>query len=174
MANNTSIESRRRLLKSITIGTSTVFAGNALPNKWTKPLVDSVVLPIHAQTTGCPACTGPETSVTTQGTIYFALIDSNTLRITLGEFTGDATVTDNGSFLFEEEQGCDGFVRISGTITQGSAAPGSVTGTLAWNNGAIDSDGDLCWGSGSFEGPQTEVATWEGYGETTETCCKAA
>ena len=177
---NKSNDSRRRLLKSITIGTSAIYAGNALPNKWAKPIVDSVVLPAHGQTTGCPSCTGPETSASDEGVIiYFVLLDSNTLRIYLGEDTVDASVTGEGDtgegdFLYEAKQGCDGFVRVSGTITQGTAAPGTVSGTLAWNNGAIDADGDLCWGSGDFAGPQTDVLSWEASGESTETCCKAA
>ena len=110
MTDTKSSEGRRKLLKSIAATTGAVATGSALPKKWHKPLVDTVVLPAHALTTGCPSCTGPETSVTTEGTLSFTLIDSNTLRIALGEDTVDATVTDNGEFLFEAEQGCDGFV----------------------------------------------------------------
>ena len=45
-----SSESRRKLLKSIAAGSGAVIAGKSLPENWTKPVVDSVVLPVHAQT----------------------------------------------------------------------------------------------------------------------------
>lgn len=46
-----SSESRRKLLKSIAAGSGAVIAGKSLPENWSKPVVDSVLLPIHAQTT---------------------------------------------------------------------------------------------------------------------------
>ena len=43
---------RRKTLKTILLtGGATVAVTKALPHKWTKPIVDSVVLPAHAQTT---------------------------------------------------------------------------------------------------------------------------
>ena len=58
MTDKKSNESRRQLLKSIAAGSGAVIAGKNLPEKWTKPVVDSVMLPAHAQTspstpTGC-------------------------------------------------------------------------------------------------------------------------
>ena len=38
-------QSRRKLLKSIAAGSSAVIAGKSLPESWTKPVVDSVMLP---------------------------------------------------------------------------------------------------------------------------------
>ncbi len=43
--------SRRKLLKSITLGSGTLLAGSSLPEHWTKPVVNTVLLPAHAQTT---------------------------------------------------------------------------------------------------------------------------
>lgn len=43
-------QNRRKLLKSIAAGTGAVVAGKSLPENWTKPVVDSVILPTHAQT----------------------------------------------------------------------------------------------------------------------------
>lgn len=42
-------ESRRRLLKSIVLGGGAAVAGRSLPEEWTHPIVDSVLLPAHAQ-----------------------------------------------------------------------------------------------------------------------------
>ncbi|GJL83572.1 MAG: hypothetical protein DHS20C01_32060 [marine bacterium B5-7] len=43
---------RRKLLKSLVAGGSVAATTATLfPEKWTKPVVDSVVLPSHAQTT---------------------------------------------------------------------------------------------------------------------------
>lgn len=52
MTNNNSSESRRKLLKSIAAGSGAVVAGKSLPENWVRPVVDSVVLPAHAQATG--------------------------------------------------------------------------------------------------------------------------
>ena len=44
--------SRRKLLKSIAAGSGAIVAGKSLPESWSKPVVDSVMLPAHAQTSG--------------------------------------------------------------------------------------------------------------------------
>ena len=49
-------ENRRKLLKSIAAGSGAVIAGKSLPESWSKPVVDSVILPVHAQTSPSP-CT---------------------------------------------------------------------------------------------------------------------
>lgn len=50
---------RRRLLKSIVVSGGAVVAGKGLPETWSKPLIDAVLLPAHAQTT--PACASDTT-----------------------------------------------------------------------------------------------------------------
>ena len=47
-------QSRRKLLKSIAAGSGAIVAGKSLPESWTKPVVDSVLLPVHAQTSEVP------------------------------------------------------------------------------------------------------------------------
>ena len=51
MTDKKSGESRRKLLKSIATGSGVIVAGKSLPENWTKPVVDTVMLPAHAQTT---------------------------------------------------------------------------------------------------------------------------
>ena len=41
---------RRRLLKAIAAGGGAVIAGRSLPETWSRPVVDSLALPAHAQT----------------------------------------------------------------------------------------------------------------------------
>jgi hypothetical protein len=43
-------QSRRKLLKSIAAGSGAIVAGKSLPESWSRPVVDSVMLPAHAQT----------------------------------------------------------------------------------------------------------------------------
>jgi hypothetical protein len=50
MTDKKSDESRRKLLKSIAAGSGAIVAGKSLPDSWSKPVVDSVLLPVHAQT----------------------------------------------------------------------------------------------------------------------------
>lgn len=46
---NRPVEERRRLLKNLLAGGAAVTAAASLPDAWKKPLVDSVVTPVHAQ-----------------------------------------------------------------------------------------------------------------------------
>lgn len=50
MTDTKSSESRRKLLKSIAAGSGAIVAGKSLPESWSRPVVDSVMLPAHAQT----------------------------------------------------------------------------------------------------------------------------
>lgn len=50
MADKNSSESRRKLLKSIAVGSGAIVAGKSLPESWSRPVVESVLLPAHAIT----------------------------------------------------------------------------------------------------------------------------
>ena len=41
--------SRRRLLEKLAIGGGVILTANALPNKWKKPVIESVITPAHAE-----------------------------------------------------------------------------------------------------------------------------
>jgi hypothetical protein len=43
-------ETRRKVLRNTLIGGAVISTG-ALPEKWSKPVLDSVILPVHAETT---------------------------------------------------------------------------------------------------------------------------
>jgi len=60
MSEHKSNDNRRKLLKSIAVGSSAVVAGQSLPQSWTKPVVDSVMLPAHAETTDDSGTLPPE------------------------------------------------------------------------------------------------------------------
>lgn len=51
-------EKRRKILKDVLKGTGVVAVATSVPTSWVKPVVDSVTLPVHAQTSfeiqGCP------------------------------------------------------------------------------------------------------------------------
>ena len=49
-----SVEGRRKALQKLLVGGGIVGASTQLPDKWTKPLVDSVLVPAHAQTSVTP------------------------------------------------------------------------------------------------------------------------
>ncbi len=47
------VKDRRSLLKGLVAGSAVVVGGNkALPEQWSKPLTNAVLLPAHAATTG--------------------------------------------------------------------------------------------------------------------------
>lgn len=51
MSDKQSNDSRRKLLKSLAAGSGAVVAGKSLPESWSKPVINSVMLPAHAETT---------------------------------------------------------------------------------------------------------------------------
>jgi surface protein len=59
-------QGRRKLLKSIALGGGAIAVGKTLPESWTKPVIDSVMLPAHGETstTTSLACTAPGTAIT--------------------------------------------------------------------------------------------------------------
>ncbi|MCK5359584.1 MAG: hypothetical protein KAJ95_03110 [Gammaproteobacteria bacterium] len=76
-------QSRRKLLKSLAAGSGAIVAGKSLPESWSRPVVDSVMLPAHAQTSPQASFFGldlQQALLTTDETIYAsvgsAFIDS--------------------------------------------------------------------------------------------------
>ncbi len=59
MTDKKSNDSRRKLLKSIAAGSGAVVAGKSLPESWSKPVIDSVILPVHATTTSATCILPP-------------------------------------------------------------------------------------------------------------------
>jgi hypothetical protein len=65
-------EDRRKVLQKILIGGGIAAGSAMLPDKWTKPVVDAIIAPAHAQTsitttptsTTLPPTTTPATSTT--------------------------------------------------------------------------------------------------------------
>lgn len=49
-------KSKRKTLKAILGGTGAVAGASALPDKWGKPIISSVILPAHAQGTPAEEC----------------------------------------------------------------------------------------------------------------------
>ena len=61
-------DSRRKLLKSVVVGSGAVAAGKSLPESWIKPAMNSVLLPAHAMTTEIDDSTGNVTTEVTKAT----------------------------------------------------------------------------------------------------------
>lgn len=45
-------EARRRILKKMAVGGGIVTASQVMPERWIKPVIDSVILPAHADLSG--------------------------------------------------------------------------------------------------------------------------
>ena len=103
MTDKKSNNSRRKLLKSIAAGSGAVVAGKSLPECWSKPVVDAVMLPAHAQTSTqaeasaiCPVFeartnwyqTTPELPLSALGRIRLVITLKNT---TVSDFELDGT-----------------------------------------------------------------------------------
>ena len=136
MTDKKSNDSRRKLLKSIAAGSGAVVAGKTLPEAWTKPVVDSVLLPAHAATTDeegpcclTAGCYGGEMNdgeivyieltVTTDGSISFSLFSKGE-SVPQGTATVECT---GGEFSTTVEPGFD----VTGTVACGQT---TITGTV--------------------------------------------
>jgi hypothetical protein len=77
MTDKKSIESRRKLLKSIAAGGGAIVAGKSLPESWSRPIVDSVMLPAHAQTSGgfAGAAGSVSASISQESNLFAILMD---------------------------------------------------------------------------------------------------
>lgn len=57
--------SRRKALKKIALGGTIAVGASTLPPQWTKPIVDKVIVPAHAETSPEPTTTLEQTTTTT-------------------------------------------------------------------------------------------------------------
>ena len=85
---NKTIENRRKLLKSVAAGGGAIIAGKTLPEKWTRPAVDSVMLPAHAQTSSGPF----------SGTLVAALSSDNMFAQAMDVMVPQANAQPNRDF----------------------------------------------------------------------------
>lgn len=83
-------DNKRKLLKSIAVGSGVVVAGKAIPESWSKPVIDSVMLPAHAITTNDNSGDGTDTTTTANpceaGTYDIA-------SCSIDQFSGKATLS---------------------------------------------------------------------------------
>jgi hypothetical protein len=154
-------QSRRKMLKSMAAGSGAVIAGKSMPDQWAKPMVDSVLLPVHAQTSGPTSCTvGGRIAVAhditqdvvadqTDDTVFtgspFALpgdytnFASSSGAISLiPQISVNPGVTDNFT-LNSVVTGSD--VADNADLTQASVSPDPANGTIAFNT--IEVEGAL-------------------------------
>lgn len=127
-------DSRRKLLKSITAGAGAVVAGKAMPESWTKPAIDSVILPVHAQTTEDVDDGAPAPVLLVYGS------DSEPLpRTGIGEWAGDSKSDPNRTPIWIcvvmnanntatiTTQGSQNNGRRSGTVPSTLNTPGTIS-----------------------------------------------
>jgi hypothetical protein len=123
MTDKKSNESRRKLLKSIAVGSGAIMSGKSLPENWTRPVVNTVMLPAHAQTSEIVVNPPPITSISVQqdpgcslnSTIYYRVeIDDSLSPTGPYPFTIEGPVPDPGDPIFS----ITNFIRI--IVTQNS------------------------------------------------------
>ena len=128
MKNKKSNKSRRKLLKSLAAGSSAIVVSKSLPGSWSKPVVDSVILPAHAQTTGCCDIAGTycwsdqysslEITVNADGSIMAAYTRNQPDQDPVSNNTPSSVTCAGGSFNIPNQG--DGNDPLSGTIVCGS------------------------------------------------------
>ena len=146
-------QSRRKMLKSMAVGGGAVVAGKNLPDQWAKPMVDSVLLPAHAQTTTV-VCSISGSASATQATGPFDGAD-NGLDSTTDSFgpfnlggsynesapasdeitiTPEFSVTPGVTDAFNLTTVYNGDLDIAGPDINQNVTPDPANGTLAFNS----------------------------------------
>ncbi len=133
---NTS-DRRRKILKSVVAGSGAVIAGKSLPENWSKPIVNSVLLPAHASTSAanysgsasaqndygdeslfqiCIQCNGSDCSAQVlenfpDGNVYF--------------YQGSGSA--NSSLMLTQPTNCDGYTVNLSIDSVNGVATGNLT-----------------------------------------------
>lgn len=100
--------SKRKLIKSIAVGSGAIVAGKSLPESWSKPIVDSVMLPAHAQTS---------TPTTTPAPCDDPVLDQSNVVLT-------------GDFVIRDPSGQTSGGTATGTLSNTSSVPISISENL--------------------------------------------
>ena len=125
---------RRKLLKSIAAGGGAVVAGKSLPESWTKPVVDSVLLPVHAATTDdTQAASGTNTCVSISipgAALTCAQKEANFSEIYWVDDTGECPVLKTG----KPQSPAEGIAASYATVGEGGMSLGvAKLGTNAYD-----------------------------------------
>ena len=146
-------KSRRQLLKSIAAGSCANIAGKNLHESWSRPVVDSVLLPAHASTS--PDTTGCSTVIVschTEG-IY------NGTYTMVDEWNGKPHYTNGTTHLYYYDAN-DGGERGWSLDNRDQSAETPPGGTDWYDGGWFDVDG------AGYSGycPPTGLLEWNDYG----------
>lgn len=148
---------RRRLLGAIAAGTGVIVTGRTLPNSWSRPVVNAVMLPAHAQT----SCSGTYRGPTQEGggclqpgvCVTVTVLDCSSVEVRLDSnvsetFSGSGAL--NGqSFSFNISSsantvGVNGVFHNDGTVAGeiggGDCGDGSITYTAIMGATCTPSD----------------------------------
>ena len=143
MTDKKSSESRRKLLKSIAAGSGAIVAGKSLPDSWSRPVVDSVMLPAHAQTSPVEPPVEPPVATTlyyctAEQVAGFSVAVSGATATIIGNYGGSTQLDPIGTPKYAWE----GNVSTANTT--------SWTGTIATTNLGTTT----CIPGGNFEDPR--------------------
>ena len=161
MSDTNAPEGRRRLLKALAVGGGAVVVGTSLPASWTKPVIESVVLPAHAQASGGAALTDEDFFTA----VALWLSDEGTATSTYGHIsTWDVSaVTDMSRAFYGESSFNDDLSSWDvSSVTDMSwmfAGAGSFTGDISsWEVSSVTDMYGMFWNAGSFNG---DISSWD-------------
>jgi hypothetical protein len=154
MTDKKSSESRRKLLKSIAAGSGAIVAGKSLPESWSRPVVDSVMLPAHAQTS--PTCTDtPIAGMRTSLDLLTGGAASFSINNYLGgdqAFSGSWSGPDSSRVVTINEtrtiSGCTVTAVVNATVDATTIASPILT-SMSWSVESTCPDGNICTSSGT-------------------------
>ena len=160
MSDTNSPEGRRQLLKALAVGGGAVVVGNSLPESWMKPVIESVVLPTHAQASGGVALT--DENFFTAVALWFS--DEGTATSTYGHIsTWDVSAVTDMSSAFEDRSSFNediGSWEVSSVTTMAymfyyaDAFNGDIS---SWNVSSVTDMRYMFYGADAFNG---NISSW--------------
>ena len=142
-------QSRRKMLKTIAVSGGAVVAAKSMPENWTKPLVDSVVLPAHGEMSAPSVCEvvgnvgalqSPPTDGATiaHGPFMFPGIYSETINCSGSmAFTPSISVTPGITDSFNLSTNVAQNVTNGADLNQ-NVTPDPVNGAIAFNTVSVE------------------------------------
>ncbi|MBL4672724.1 MAG: hypothetical protein JKX81_10740 [Arenicella sp.] len=156
---------RRTVLRNTLIGGGAVISTSFVPDKWKKPLLDSVILPSHAQTSTSLIVMGGGSgiSITKADNNGFGVDDI--LDVFIGQAYADVATSLNGGCLLLTIEGSVATVSLTLNDNQVDTKTGTVDGTAVSVSG-LHSGYTVTANLDSASTPTSATGSVSGFGET--------
>ena len=148
-ANSEERGSRRCVLKGVVISGGAIIGMNSLPSKWVAPVIDAVILPVHAQTSDCTtSCLVAATYCEGSGRSSITVVVSEDGSVEVSHQNGTELTTvdacNGGSYSVTVTSSGLNVITLSGTIPCGAVESITILEENGMGSNSIPLFQNLC------------------------------